>query len=137
MKTSNTDSDNEDSEIGGKKQRKITVMMWGGVEVETVGRLPEGIDVTQTPSKMVGNGNKMPNGLERPWTYALWERCPFKVQYGVINTTQFEKKGTADKFVKDVDMKASLCHVMRGDTCVTRKKESQCTITGNIPVQLY
>lgn len=43
-KTSNTNPDDEDSEIGGKKQRKITVMMWAGVEAETEGRIPEGID---------------------------------------------------------------------------------------------
>lgn len=43
VKTSNTDLDDEDSKIGRKKQRKITVMTWAGVELETVGQLPEAL----------------------------------------------------------------------------------------------
>ena len=43
VKTSNTDLDDEDSKIARKKQRKITVMTWAGVELETVGQLPESL----------------------------------------------------------------------------------------------
>ena len=42
VKTSNTDSDDEDSKIGGKRQRKL-VIVWVGVEVETVGWLPRAL----------------------------------------------------------------------------------------------
>ena len=43
VKTSNTNLDDEDSKIARKKQRKITVMTWAGVELETVGQLPEAL----------------------------------------------------------------------------------------------
>lgn len=43
VKTRNTDLDDEDSKIARKKQRKITVMTWAGVELETVGQLPEAL----------------------------------------------------------------------------------------------
>ena len=77
MTTSNTDSDDEDNESGGNKKRKITVMMWAGVEAETVGRLPEGIDDLKVyniknycNSDALQDGRKS-NGLERPLKYAL------------------------------------------------------------------
>lgn len=43
VKTRNTDLDDEDSKIARKKQRKVTVMTWAGVELETVGQLPEAL----------------------------------------------------------------------------------------------
>lgn len=113
-KTSNTSPDDEDSEIGGKKQRKITFIMWAGVEAETEGRIPKGIDDLKVYYiKSCCNSGTLQGG--RTWKkycptdwkdhgrtrYAdcsgsykfTKERCHFKGQYGVINTTQFEKKG--------------------------------------------
>ena len=56
--------------------------MWVGVEAETVGWLPEGIDDLKVydiknycNSDALGDGRKWKKkaaqGLERPWTYAL------------------------------------------------------------------
>ena len=44
------------------------------------------------------------------------DRCPFKTQYGVTNTTQFETKRDKRLHTKDVVQKGNLFHAEPGDT---------------------
>ena len=87
--------------------------MWADVPEETVGRLPEGIDGLKVyhienyyDIDALQDGRKWKKNCPTEWKdhgrtrYAdccsclkcTRERCPFKTQYGVINTTQFESK---------------------------------------------
>ena len=87
--------------------------MWAGIAEETVGRLPEGIDGLKLyhiekyhDIDTLQRWKKKEKNCPTEWKdhgrtcYAdccscfkcTRERCPFKTQYSVINTTQFESK---------------------------------------------
>ena len=81
-----------------------------------------------TSSKMAGGGKKIvrltgKTMIERTH-YAdcsgsykcSRECCPFKVQYSVRNTTQFENKGDGKRVCKGCGEEGFLCHVAQGNT---------------------
>lgn len=128
-----------------RRSKEKLPFLCGQVLQETVGQLPEGIDGLKVyhienyhDIDALQDGRKWKKNCPTEWKdhgrtrYAdccgsfkcTWERCPFKTQYGVINTTQFESKEGGYKYVKDVALKVSLFHVTRGGTCVTREKQS-------------
>ncbi|PFX17548.1 hypothetical protein AWC38_SpisGene18123 [Stylophora pistillata] len=98
-----------------KKQRKISLDTWDNVEMQSVGRLPVGIDGLTiceikgfVPDKLelLQDGRKWKKTCLTFWrrhartrfadckgsVKCTKEHCPFKMQFGVTNTTQFEKK---------------------------------------------
>lgn len=98
-----------------KKQRKIAIGKWANVETQSVQQLPEGIDglavykvkpFTKKNTKALKDGRKWKKTCPTNWkghsrvrfsdcrgSYrCASDHCPFKIQYGVTNTTQFEKK---------------------------------------------
>ena len=124
--SSNDDSDSDNERLADEcrlKQRKISVELWDGVDKEVVERLPEDIDGDKVyeikgqldKKKLVAalkDGRKWKKNCHTTWSGHDRARyvdckgsfkctrndCPFKVQYGVINTTQFEKKKTGEEF---------------------------------------
>lgn len=97
------------------KQRKIAVHMWDDVLTESVQQLPEGIDglkkytikgYSHGDTKVLQDGRKWKKNCPTSWKgharmrfsdcrgsqRCTRDRCPFKIQYGVTNTTQFENK---------------------------------------------
>jgi hypothetical protein len=100
-----------------KKQKKVSIHHWSNVTPETVTKLPNGIDGLKLYVIKKGDSDKA-DGLElqdgRKWKKScptqwaghqrvrfadckgshkcLNASCPFKVQFGIINTKQFEKK---------------------------------------------
>ena len=117
--SSNDDHSDNESVAGGcqPKQRKISVELWDGVDKKLVERLPDDIDGLRIyeikglldKKKLVAalkDGRKWKKNCPTTWSghprvrYADCRRsfrcgrddCPFKLEYGVINTTQFEKR---------------------------------------------
>ena len=108
-----------------KKQKKVGAEWWDNAEQVVVDQLPDDIDNnviyeiwgTTTNKKVVGalhDGRKWEKNCPTSWKghdrvrYANCkgsykcprENCALKVQYGVINTTQFEKKKTKMTYCK-------------------------------------
>ncbi|KAL9977414.1 hypothetical protein ACROYT_G014813 [Oculina patagonica] len=106
-----------------EKQRKIRVELWDSVGKEVVEHLPDDIDEDKVykikdqldREKLVAaleDGRKWKKNCPTTWSLHARVRyadckgsfkctrndCPFKVQYGVINTTQTEKKKTSGEF---------------------------------------
>ena len=96
-------------------ERLRSVHAWTNVETQSVEQLPEGIDglviyevrpFSQQSTKALKDGRKWKKACPTNWkghsrvrfsdckgSYRCTsDRCPFKIQYGVTNTTQFEKK---------------------------------------------
>lgn len=111
-----------------KKQRKVTEEMWAGVGAEVVEHLPDGIDglrVFKIPLKhdekegrdVLRDGRRWKKNCPTQWKghnrvrYAdcngshkcCSARCPFRLEFGVVNTTQFRTK-------KDVSVVCSACN---------------------------
>lgn len=111
-----------------KKQRKVTEEMWAGVEAEVVEHLPDGIDglrVFKIPLKhdekegrdVLRDGRRWKKNCPTQWKghnrvrYAdcngshkcCSARCPFRLEFGVVNTTQFRTK-------KDGSVVCSACN---------------------------
>ncbi len=105
------------------KQRKISVELWDSVGKEVVERLPDDIDEVKVykikdqldKEKLVAaleDGRKWKKNCPTTWSLHVRVRyadckgsfkctrndSPFKVQYGVTNTTQIEKKKTGGEF---------------------------------------
>ena len=101
----------------GNKQRKIAADHWDDVDREQVDKLPEGINGLRVfvmkglqnkkkTSEVLKDGRRWKKNCPTRWhghprtRYADCkgsylcrnEKCPYKLQYGVINKTQFEKK---------------------------------------------
>jgi len=124
--SSKDDSDSDNERLADEcrlKQRKISVELWDGVDKEVVERLPDDIDGDKVyeikgqldKKKLVAalkDGRKWKKNCPTTWRGHARVRyadckgsfkctrndCPFRVQYGVINTTQFEKKKTGEEF---------------------------------------
>ena len=102
-------------------RRKVPLHQWDDVEKETVDRLPEAIDGTKVyvingftkgkdSVKLLKDGRRWKKNCPTKWQghkrvrYADCkgsnicenEKCPYKLQYGIINRTQFEKKSRKD-----------------------------------------
>jgi len=109
------------SDEGRTKQKKVSAEFWEGVYKEIVDQLPEDIDGKKVyeikglenkskVSQTLKDGRKWKKDCPTSWAgharvrYADCKgsnkcvnmNCPFKVQYGVVNTTQFEKKTWID-----------------------------------------
>ena len=102
--------------------KKVPLIQWDDVERETVDRLPVGIDGTKVyvidgfttknrnALKLLNDGRRWKKNCPTNWQghkrvrYADCkgssicenENCPFKLQYGIINRTQFEKRSRND-----------------------------------------
>jgi len=124
--SSKDDSDSDNERLADEcrlKQRKISVELWDGVDKEVVERLPDDIDGDKVyeikgqldKKKLVAalkDGRKWKKNCPTTWRGHARVRyadckgsfkctrndCPFRVQYGVINTTQFVKKKTGEEF---------------------------------------
>ena len=110
------ESSGEESEgRKSKNQRKIGIGSWTNVEKHSVEQLPEGIDglviyevkpFSKRSTNKLKDGRKWRKTCPTNWkghsrvrfsdckgSYrCISDRCPFKIQYGVTNTTQFETK---------------------------------------------
>ena len=110
------ESSGEESEgRKSKNQRKIGIGSWTNVEKHSVEQLPEGIDglviyevkpFSKKSTNKLKDGRKWRKTCPTNWkghsrvrfsdckgSYrCISDRCPFKIQYGVTNTTQFEIK---------------------------------------------
>lgn len=111
-----------------KRQRKVTEEMWAGVGAEVVEHLPDGIDglrVFNIPLKhdekegrdVLRDGRRWKKNCPTQWKghnrvrYADCNgshkcssaRCPFRLEFGVVNTTQFRTK-------KDGSVVCSACN---------------------------
>lgn len=93
-----------------KKQRKLSPSIWDGVTKETVKSLPTGINGLKVyrleNSKALKDGRRWKKNAPTDWkghervrfsdcrgSYkCAMNKCPYKIQYGVTNTMQFEKK---------------------------------------------
>ena len=108
-----------------KKQRKVTAEMWAWVKAEMVDpHLPDGVDglkVFKVPFKhdekegrdVLRDGRKWKKNCPTQWKghnrvrYADCKgshecysaRCPFRLEFGVVNTTQFRTKKMAASYV--------------------------------------
>ena len=110
------ESESDDSFIQEKpKQRKISKSSWDNAQKETVKSLPIGInglkkyEIKDFRQKFNGleDGRKWKKNCPVEWknhgrvlfadckgSYkCVKEKCPFKIEFGVTNTTQFEKEG--------------------------------------------
>ena len=126
----NSDSDDEDLPVSKtkQKQRKITKELWSGMKAELVENLPEGVDglrVFKIPLQSceeegrntLRDGRKWKKNCPTEWKghnrvrYADCKgssrcynaHCPFKLEFGVVNTTQF-------KNLKDGSVVCSACN---------------------------
>ena len=134
---SGTDSSVDDVR---QKQKKMSEELWDGVHRETVHQLPEEIDGEKVYKiKDLENKSKIYQALKdgRRWKkdcptswagharvrYAdckgsnkcVNSNCPFKVEYGVVNTTQFEKRRGSVARVKDAANHLNLYSVVPVD----------------------
>ena len=141
-----------------KKQRKISLDTWDNVERQSVGRLPVGIDGLTiyeikgfVPHKLelLQYGRKWKKTCPTFWrghtrtrfsdckgsVKCTKEHCPFKMQFGVTNTTQFEKKLYGKQVCKGCgsDGAALALHV---GTLVTGKIRLPSITLGNTHVLL-
>ena len=113
-----SDCDSKSNIDGGRcRQRKIGVELWDDVDKEVVQQLPDDINgdkmhimegLTEQVQIVAAlqDGRKWKKNCPTSWNGHARVRyadckgshtcvvmgCPFKVQYGVINTTQFDKK---------------------------------------------
>ncbi len=102
--------------FGRKRQKKVREYRWSGVEPQLVNNLPVGIDGlkifimkksgSEENSRLLRDGRRWKKSCPTDWLDHKQVRfadcrgshkcvndcCPFKVQFGVINTKQFEKK---------------------------------------------
>ena len=125
------ESDPEEDVPKQNYQRKFTPSTWDGLEIEIVSRLPEsGIDglkiyeLEATTPDFNNQGNLKDGRKWKKANHSFWKdfgkvryadcqgshecqnaNCDFRAEYGIINTTQFEKG-------KDGSWKCSIC-----DTC--------------------
>lgn len=126
----NSDSDDEDLPVSKtkQKQRKITKELWSGMKAELVENLPEGVDglrVFKIPLQSceeegrntLRDGRKWKKNCPTEWKghNCVWyadckgssryynAHCPFKLEFGVVNTTQF-------KNLKDGSVVCSACN---------------------------
>ena len=111
--------------------KKVPLIQWDDVERETVDRLPVGIDGTKVyvidgfttkkrnALKLLNDGRRWKKNCPTNWQghkrvrYADCkgssicenENCPFKLQYGIINRTQFEKRSRDEKRIPRLSAK--------------------------------
>ena len=128
-------TDNDEPE-GYVKQRKLGPELWHGVVLQKVEELPSAIDgmsafeLANIEKKELRNalkdGRKWKKNCPTKWkghakvrytdcrgSYMCTnDNCPYKVHYGVINTTHFEKSGNQCK-VCGSDGKYVPCHARR------------------------
>ena len=114
--SSESASDSDASHSVQKKQRKVAVEYWDDVEREQVDKLPEGIDGVRVFVIKNLDGKKTIEALKdgRRWKKncpTRWQghpktryadcrgsylcenqKCLFRLEFGIINKTQFEKK---------------------------------------------
>ena len=105
--SSKSASDSDTSHSVQKKQCKVAVEYWDDVKREQVDKLPERINgvrvfvIKNFDGKMAVDGKKLSHTLARAPKDQISglqgllcenQKCPFRLEFGKINKTQFEKK---------------------------------------------
>ena len=130
---SSSDEDSDDTILTNprKKQKKVGERQWSNVTPQKVDNLPVAIDglqvfimkkisnEEQTSPQLLQDGRRWKKSCPTEWVghWHIWfadckgshkcenDTCPYKIQYGVRNTTQFEKKKDRGLICKGCGMK--------------------------------